>query len=60
MAYNKNEKTLAADVKISLLDAFEKQWKSPGQVQTRSGGGASVRYTLFSSVLWAGSYFAPL
>ncbi len=36
MAYNKNEKTLAADVKISLLDAFEKQWKSRGQVQKRA------------------------
>lgn len=36
MAYHKNEKTLAADVKISLLDAFEKQWKSRGQVQKRA------------------------
>jgi len=36
MAYNKNEKTLAADVKIPLLDAFEKQWKSRGQVQKRA------------------------
>ncbi len=36
MAYKKNEKTLAADVKISLLDAFEKQWKSRGQIQKRA------------------------
>lgn len=36
MAYKKNEKTLAADVKISLFDAFEKQWKSRGQVQKRA------------------------
>jgi len=36
MAYNKNEKTLAADIKNFLLDAFEKQWKSRGQVQKRA------------------------
>ena len=36
MAYKKDEKTLAADVKISLFDAFEKQWKARGQVQKRA------------------------
>lgn len=36
MAYKKDEKTLAADVEISLLDAFEKQWKSRGQIQKRA------------------------
>jgi len=36
MAYKKDEKTLAADVKISLLDAFGKQWKGRGQIQKRA------------------------
>ena len=36
MAYNKNVKTLAAGVKISLLDAFAKQLKARGQVQKRA------------------------
>ena len=36
MAYKKNEKTLSADVSISIADAFEKQWKSRGQVQKRA------------------------
>lgn len=36
MAYKKDEKTLSADVKISLVDAFEKQWKARGQIQKRA------------------------
>ena len=36
MAYKQDEKTLAADVKISLVDVFEKQWKARGQVQKRA------------------------
>jgi hypothetical protein len=36
MAYKKGEKTLAADVKASLLNSFEKQWKARGQVQKRA------------------------
>ena len=36
MAYKKDEKTLAADVKISLLNEFEKQWKARGQIQKRA------------------------
>ena len=36
MAYKKNEKTLAADIKIPLADAFEKQWKARGQIQKRA------------------------
>jgi hypothetical protein len=36
MAYKQDEKTLAADVKTSLVDAFEKQWKARGQVQKRA------------------------
>ena len=36
MAYRKDKKTLAADVKISLLNVFEKQWKARGQIQKRA------------------------
>ena len=36
MAYKKDEKTLAADVKISLVETFEKQWKARGQIQKRA------------------------
>ena len=36
MPYKKDEKTLAADIKISLLNAFEKQWKARGQIQKRA------------------------
>jgi hypothetical protein len=36
MAYKKNERTLAADIKTSLLSSFEKQWKTRGQVQKRA------------------------
>ena len=36
MAYKQDEKTLAADIKTSLVDAFEKQWKARGQVQKRA------------------------
>jgi hypothetical protein len=36
MAYKKNERTLAADIKTSLLSNFEKQWKTRGQVQKRA------------------------
>lgn len=36
MAYKKDEKTLSADVKISLVDDFEKQWKARGQIQKRA------------------------
>lgn len=36
MAYNKDEKTLAADIKISVLEEFEKQWKARGQLQKRA------------------------
>lgn len=36
MAYKKSEKTLSADVKISLADNFEKQWKARGQIQKRA------------------------
>jgi hypothetical protein len=36
MAYKEDEKTLAADIKISLLEKFEKQWKARGQVQKRA------------------------
>jgi len=36
MAYKKDEKTLAADIKISLLAEFEKQWKGRGQIQKRA------------------------
>lgn len=36
MAYKKDEKTLAADVKTSLLDDFAKQWKARGQIQKRA------------------------
>ncbi len=36
MAYKKDEKTLAADIKISVLNKFEKQWKARGQVQKRA------------------------
>lgn len=36
MAYKKDEKTLSADVKISMADAFEKQWKARGQIQKRA------------------------
>lgn len=36
MAYKKNERTLAADIKTSLLRSFEKQWKTRGQVQKRA------------------------
>jgi len=34
--HTKNEKTLSADVKISLANAFEKQWKARWQVQKRA------------------------
>jgi len=36
MAYKKNEKTLAADIKISLVNDFNKQWKARGQIQKRA------------------------
>ncbi len=36
MAYKKDEKTLSADVKISLADEFERQWKARGQIQKRA------------------------
>jgi len=36
MGYKKNEKTLAADVEISLLNDFQKQWKARGQIQKRA------------------------
>ncbi|GEM_PF-3728206 len=36
MAYKKDEKTLAADIRISLLDEFERQWKVRGQIQKRA------------------------
>jgi len=36
MAYKKDEKTLAADIKISLLNEFERQWKARGQIQKRA------------------------
>jgi hypothetical protein len=36
MAYKKDERTLAADIKISVLNKFEKQWKARGQVQKRA------------------------
>ena len=36
MAYKKNEKTLSADVNLSITEAFEKQWKARGQVQKRA------------------------
>ena len=36
MAYKQGEKTLVADINVSLIDAFEKQWKARGQVQKRA------------------------
>jgi len=36
MPYKQDEKTLSADIKISIADAFEKQWKARGQVQKRA------------------------
>lgn len=36
MAYKEDEKTLSADINISLADTFEKQWKARGQIQKRA------------------------